>query len=95
MNISDHIIFQRFPGHVSLRILLQVELTTLPGNTAQNGAAGSPQAFMAITDNQLHPIQTPFFESFQEIVPVPFTLAQGHCYPKYLPVALCVNSGSD
>jgi hypothetical protein len=62
--------------HIRLRILLQMKLTWLPGNTSKDSQASSSETSVIIAGDQLHASQSAFFQVFQESASVDLVLAQ-------------------
>ena len=65
-----HLPFQLLPGHVGLRILLEMKLATLPRHAPEDRQPRCLQATMRITDQQLHATQPALDQVLQEGSPV-------------------------
>ena len=49
--------------HVLVGVLLQMELTTLPRDAAEDCYGGSLQAYMGIADDQFHTVQVSLYQA--------------------------------
>ena len=65
-DISCHLTPHRLAGNIGTGILLQVELATLPWDTAQNCPPGCPKSFVIIADHQLDAIRPRSFSAFRK-----------------------------
>jgi hypothetical protein len=59
----SHTLFE----HIGTSILLQVVVTSLPGNTAQNSAACRSKPLMVITNHQLHAFHATLLLALQSL----------------------------
>ena len=62
-------------GHVGASVLLQMELTALPGYSAEDGHPSGFQPSVVIADDELHTVQATCYQALQEASPVNFMLA--------------------
>jgi len=62
--------------HVGLSVLLQMKLTSLPGNASKNSQASCFQACVIIANDQLHSTQPSCSQPLQKRAPVNFVLTQ-------------------
>jgi len=75
-DVGRHFGFEFLARYISLRILLEMELTALPGYAAKNGPPSSLQTSVGIADNQLDPTKTPFDQAVQKGSPMDLLFAQ-------------------
>ena len=75
-NVCGYLLFHRLTRNILTGILLQMELTSLPGNTPKNSLTSCLQSRMSITDDQLHSAQAAINQTLQEVSPMHFLFAQ-------------------
>jgi len=61
---------------MSLRILLEVELASLPWHRGKDGSASGGHAWVRIADDELHAMQAALHQRGEEAAPVYLRLAQ-------------------
>ena len=64
-------------GNISLGVLLEVELATLPGNRGEDGSTGRGEAWMGIADDEGEAVKPSGLKRGQEVAPVNLGLAEG------------------
>ena len=64
-------------GNISLGVLLEVELATLPGNRGEDGGTGCGEAWMGIADDEGEAVKPSGLKRGQEVAPVNLGLAEG------------------
>ena len=67
-------------GHISLGVLLEVELAALPGDGAKDGLARGRHAGMIVADDEGDAAQTALDEALEEGAPMHFGFAQGDAH---------------
>jgi hypothetical protein len=63
-------------GGVLHRVLSQVELAALPGDSSKGCLLGGLESFVSITDDQFHAVQPTLLQRHEELAPVNFGLGQ-------------------
>ena len=63
--------------HISLGVLLEMELAALPGDTREHGLAGGAEAFVVIADDQRGGMEAALLEAGEKGAPMDFSFAQG------------------
>jgi hypothetical protein len=64
-------------GNISLGVLLEVELATLPGNRGEDGGTGRGEAWMGIADDEGEAVKPSGLKRGQKVAPVNLGLAEG------------------
>ena len=63
--------------HISLGVLLEMELAALPGDAREDGLAGGPETFVVITDEQRGGMEAALLEAGEKGTPVDLGFAEG------------------
>ena len=64
--------------HIGLRILLEMELASLPRDATKDCYSSCPQSCMVVTGEEVHTSETALLQAFKKGSLVDFMFAQGH-----------------
>lgn len=94
-DVGRRLSLQFLVRHVGLSVLLQMELTALPGDATKHRAPRRLQSLMRIADNQLDAGQAALHQTLEELPPMRFVLAHRHRDAQNSALTVVTNTHSD